>query len=286
MRSVGVIGLGLIGGSMAKAAAAAGFKVYGSDRDKAVVDRAIDDGVLAGRLEDNFADTDMLIVALYPLDVVDIILETAPKLNRGCIVIDCTGVKQIICTPLSEKLAGMGLKFIGGHPMAGKEVAGYENAEGGLFSGASMILCRDSHTDETALEEAGRFFERLGFSQIRITTAQEHDSVIAFTSQLAHIVSSAYVKSSTLDKRYGFSAGSFKDLTRVAKLNEEMWADLFLANSDAILCEIDQLTDHLKEYSDAIRSGNREELVGLLRDGRIKKENDTLAEERSACSNR
>ena len=279
MKNIGIVGLGLIGGSMAKASARAGYRVFGSDRDQSVVDAAISDGTLAGRLEDHMEELDLVLVALYPGDVVDIILELGQKLPKGCMVIDCTGVKQVICRPLSGKLAQMGLRFIGGHPMAGKEVAGYKNAAGDLFDGASMILCQDEYTDKGALDEARDFFPGLGFSRVVITTASEHDRVIAYTSQLAHVVSSSYIKSTTLDERYGFSAGSFKDLTRVAKLDENMWADLFLANRDSLLDEIGQIRDHLTEYYDAIESGDREVLVSLLRDGRIRKETDTKKEE-------
>ena len=275
MNSIGVIGLGLIGGSMARAAAKrAGCTVYGYDSNDEVVGEAIAQGVLAGKLEDHYEDIDLLIVALYPLDVVDIISQTASKLSKGCIVIDCTGVKKIICTKLSGKLAN-NIRFIGGHPMAGKEVAGYTNSCDDMFEGASMILCRDEHTDEEALKAACGFFPKLGFTQVKITTWEEHDSVIAYTSQLAHVISSSYIKSPTLEKRYGFSAGSFKDMTRVAKLNEEMWADLFLANSQALLFEINEITGHINEYSRAIGEGDRDALVRLLREGRIKKENDT-----------
>ena len=274
MKSVGVIGLGLIGGSMAKAVSSKTYsRVYGTDRSSAVVEAAMADGTLSGKLEDHYEDIDILIVALYPLDVVDIILKTAPKLKKGCIVIDCTGVKKIICSGISEKLTAP-VRFIGGHPMAGREVAGYANSLEELFDGASMILCRDDDTDEEALKEACDFFPKLGFAQVKITTPEEHDSVIAYTSQLAHVVSSSYIKSPTLEKRYGFSAGSFADMTRVAKLNEEMWADLFLANPDALLFEINAIMSHLDEYARAIEEGDRQTLVGLLRDGRIRKEKD------------
>ncbi len=279
MKSVGVIGLGLIGGSMAKAVSRTGCIVYGKDSSPAAVEAAINDGVLSGKLEEHYDEIDMLIVALYPLDVVDIISETAPKLKKGCIVVDCTGVKQIICKGLSEKLARMGLFFIGGHPMAGKEVSGYANAEAELFDGASMILCRDDFTDEAALKKASDFFMTLGFSQVKLTTPEEHDRVIAYTSQLAHVVSSSYIKSPTLDMRYGFSAGSFKDMTRVALLNENMWADLFLANSDALVAEIKELSGHLDEIARAIENEDRDALVDLLARGRIRKEKDTAAEE-------
>ena len=280
VKAVGVIGLGLIGGSMAKSIAArTGCTVYGSDMSEKVMNDAVSDKTLSGRLDDHYGDIDMLIVALYPLDVVSTIEEAAPKLKKGCIVIDCTGVKQIICNELSGKLAGMGLRFIGGHPMAGKEVAGYSNSCDDLFDGASMILCRDEYTDEKAMNAACDFFPRLGFAQVRITNAKEHDAVIAYTSQLAHVTSSAYIKSPTLNKRYGFSAGSFKDMTRVAKLNEEMWADLFLANDEALLYEIDALSKNLSEYRKALSERDRKRLVELLRDGRVRKEKDEHSEQ-------
>ena len=275
MRTVGVIGLGLIGGSMARAVSGrTDAIVYGYDADPAVVNKAIGDGVLAGKLEDHYGDIELLIVALYPADVVGAILDVAGKLREGCIVVDCTGVKKLVCDALSARLADMKLRFVGGHPMAGKEVAGYANSCDDLFDRASMILCTDEHTDEDAVFELGRFFKDAGFARIKVTTPEEHDRVIAYTSQLAHVVSSAYIKSPTLSKRYGFSAGSFKDLTRVAKLNEEMWADLFLANDDALAGEIDEIASHLSEYAEAIRAKDRDALVALLRDGRIKKEND------------
>ena len=162
--------------------------------------------------------------------------------------------------------------------MAGKEVAGYENSDAEMFKGASMILCKDENTDKDALKFAEGFFKRVGFGGVKITTAIEHDKVIAFTSQLAHVVSSAYIKSTTLDKRYGFSAGSFKDLTRVARLNENMWADLFLANEDAIVSEIDSIINHLMEFENAIEGRDRDRLVALLREGRIRKEEDERKE--------
>ena len=276
--NVGIIGLGLIGGSMAKTVRARSeCDIYGYDADPGVVERAISEGVLSGSLEGRYDVVDILIVALYPKDVVNIILKTAPKLSKGCIVIDCTGVKQAVCRGVSEKLSAMGLRFIGGHPMAGKEVAGYANSDDELFAGASMILCRDAFTDEAAMTEAEGFFRSVGFS-VKKTTPEEHDCVIAYTSQLAHVVSSSYIKSRTLDKRYGFSAGSFKDMTRVAKLNEEMWADLFLANSSELVSQIDELAMHLMEYGNAIDSGDRDRLVALLRDGRIRKETDEESE--------
>ncbi len=281
MKSVGIIGLGLIGGSMARAIDARTYcRVYGEDLSSEVMEKSLAEGVLSGKLSDHYKDIDILIVAIYPTQVVDIILKTAPKLKEGCIIIDCTGVKKSICVPLSAKLKEMGLRFIGGHPMAGKEVAGYVNSCENLFDNASMILCKDENTDDKALDTASDLFRRIGFSNIKVTDFETHDRIIAYTSQLAHVVSSAYIKSPALPDRYGFSAGSFKDMTRVAKLNEEMWADLFLANETQIVSQIDELVNHLMEFANAIEGRDREKLVSLLRDGRIRKETDEAKEER------
>ena len=253
MKSVGIIGLGLIGGSMAKAVSSRTYStVYGEDASEEVTAAAISDGVLSGRLSDHYKDIDILIVALYPTDVVNVMMKTAPELKKDCIIVDCTGIKKSICVPLSQKLEEAGLHFIGGHPMAGKEVSGYSNSSEDLFDHASMILCRDDYTDEKALADVSDLFKRIGFGVIKVTDYDTHDRVIAYTSQLAHIVSSAYIKSTVLPDRYGFSAGSFKDMTRVAKLNEEMWADLFLANEAQIVSQIDELVNHLMEFANAI----------------------------------
>lgn len=280
MKTVGIIGLGLIGGSMAKAVRKSGeFTVLGTDANENVVKQAIREDVLKDELsKDNIREVDLLIVALYPMDVADVILDYAEYMKKGAIIVDCTGVKGIICEALSQKLSGKGIHFVGGHPMAGKEVSGYSNSEGEMFGNASMILCRDEYTDEEAFQTACAFFKKIGFFRIKETTPQEHDRVIAYTSQMAHVVSNAYIKSPTLDKRYGFSAGSFKDMTRVALLNENMWADLFLANKDALVSEIDIFSEHLKEYRDALEREDRQELVSLLGKGRELKECDEKQE--------
>ncbi len=281
MKTAGVAGLGLIGGSMAKAIRAhTDLRLYGYNRTKSVVENAIGEGTLDGELTaENAKELDILIVALMPDITVSRIREYSEHLKKGCIVVDCTGVKKVITDPLSKELNEKGIRFIGGHPMAGKEVSGYENAEAALFSNASMILCRDEYTDEEAFAEAKAFFHSIGFPRIRETTAEEHDRVIAYTSQMAHVVSNAYIRSSTLPLRYGFSAGSFKDLTRVAKLNEYMWTDLFLANREALLAELDEFMTHMSEYREALARSDAETLVSLLRDGRIRKEDDEAKEE-------
>lgn len=282
MMNVGVIGLGLIGGSMAKAVHENGsFKVYGADADALVAEQALNEGTLNCKLNyDNAAECDLFIVALYPKDVVGVIKEYAGHMKPGAIVVDCTGVKSPVCKELSEYLNNLKIRFVGGHPMAGKEVAGYTNAESTMFSNASMILCRDEYTDEDAFKFLCGFFIKIGFKRIKETTPKEHDAVIAYTSQMAHVISNAYIKSDTLPNRYGFSAGSFKDLTRVAYLNEYMWTDLFLENKEFLLKEIDLFMEHMNEYRNALAQENKEELINLLGQGRKLKEEDNNKEAR------
>lgn len=276
MKNVGLIGLGLIGGSMAKAISAyTDCKVYGWNRTHSVLEEAMAEGSVDVELDDtNYSELDMLIVSLYPELVVPKIMEIKDKLKKGCIVIDCTGIKAMINNNLSESLNAEGICFIGGHPMAGREVAGYKSALTDLYKGASMILCKDAYTNEEAFDKASEFFYKLGFGRVTETTPEIHDRVIAYTSQLAHVVSNAYVKSDTLPLRVGFSAGSYKDLTRVAKLNEDMWTTLFFENKDPLIREIDVILENISKYRDALANDDKEAMRALLREGRIIKEED------------
>ena len=156
--------------------------------------------------------------------------------------------------------------------MAGMEVAGYENATPTLYRGASMILTPYAETPRYAVDRVGEFFLTLGFGHIEVTTAKRHDRNIAYTSQLAHVVSNAYVKSPGAVIHRGFSAGSFKDLTRVARLEETMWTELFLKNGDYLVKEIETIIGHLQEYADAIKKNQTETLCRLLKEGRERKE--------------
>lgn len=279
---IGIAGLGLIGGSMAKAASAfTDHRVLGFDLDEAVLSAALSDGGIQEVLgEENLPDCDLLLLALYPAASVEYVRSHLKRLRPGCLLIDLCGVKQAVMGPMEELISspeGSKLRYLGGHPMAGKEKSGYKNADRDLFRGASMILVppegrREALAQEGTLKLAEEFFLSLGFGRITLTTAQEHDRVIAFTSQLAHVVSSAYVKSPTARQHYGFSAGSYKDLTRVARLNETMWTELFLDNRDSLLTEVEGIIRRLEEYRDALSEGNRDLLFRLLKEGRECKE--------------
>jgi len=271
---IGVIGLGLIGGSMAKAINInTDHSVYGYDISESVSRKAVMVNAVEEVLtEEMLPDCDMTIIALYPEATLEFIRSHADKFKKGSIVMDCTGVKSVICREAEAIAADNGFVFIGGHPMAGLEHAGFEYAKRALFDNASMVLVPARGTAIEDVEKVKALCTSIGFSDIKITTPEEHDRMIAFTSQLAHVVSSAYIKSPTASGHKGFSAGSYKDMTRVAKLNEDMWTELFLDNPVNLSHEIECIIERLSEYNEAIKNNDADGLRALLKDGRIRKE--------------
>ncbi|MBS5145485.1 MAG: prephenate dehydrogenase [Butyricicoccus pullicaecorum] len=274
IRNVVVVGLGLMGGSFAKAVRAyTDCKVYGWNRTQAVAQAAVQEGVLDGIADDAIlGQADLIVISLYPQAAIDWLKAHIEKLKHGCLVVDFVGVKQCIVdalTPLAQK---HGVHFVGGHPMAGREFSGFAYAQEDLFRDASMILVQTESSPLWAVDAVEGFFSQLGFGRVVRCSAEQHDHMIAFTSQLCHVVSSAYIKSPEALKHNGYSAGSYKDLTRVAKLNEDMWTELFLLNQQPLVQEIDEIIKHLTEYRDSIAAGDAERLRTLLRDGRMIKE--------------
>jgi len=269
-----VVGLGLMGGSMAMAIRNyTNHEVYGWNRTASVVEKAMTEGVIHGIADaTTFAEADLVIISLYPQSTVDFLLEWMQKMKKGCIIVDLVGIKRFMEDRLAKAAQQAGVHFIGGHPMAGKEFSGYAFAAAELFHDASMILVPNESSPLWAVDEMEGFFMQLGFGRVVRCSAQQHDHMIAFTSQLAHVVSSAYIKSPEALRHNGYSAGSYKDLTRVAKLNETMWTELFLNNAQPLVQEIDEIILHLTEYRDAIADGDAKRLCTLLREGRERKE--------------
>ncbi len=273
-KTVGIIGLGLIGGSLAKA-----FKkhtdhtVLGYNRTLATAERALEDESIDGIMTiDDLGLCDMIIVALYPEATIEFVKENISLFKKNAVIIDCSGTKQKVCTELSPLCHDNGLYFVGGHPMAGIERSGYKYSYAEMYEGATMILCRDEYTNLIALKAAELLFLEIGFGRVTVTDAATHDSNIAFTSQLAHVVSNAFIKSPTAKRQDGFSAGSYKDLTRVARLNEDMWTELFFDNKKPLCHEIETIIESLQEYLDALNADDRERMRALLREGREAKE--------------
>ena len=269
--TIGVVGLGLIGASMAKTIKKhTEFAVMGYDISDEVMQSALLDETIDAQLDLENEKCDFLIIALYPDDTVEFVKNNAKYLS-DTIVIDCGGTKKKVCNELFPVAKEYDFTFIGGHPMAGVEKSGYDASTDSMFDGAFMILVPDDDVDRKTLDYAKMFFISIGFHRITLTDQTSHDRIIAYTSQLAHVTSSAYIKSPTALKNLGFSAGSFKDMTRVAFLNEGMWTDLFLQNRDFLLEEIETLEKNLAEYRKALENRDREGLYALLADGKKKR---------------
>ena len=270
---IGICGLGLIGGSLAKAYKRANENVYGYDINNAVTDYAIMAKVIDGELnEQTIGECDYIFVALYPQAVIDYVQQIAPLVKKGSTVVDLCGIKGTVCPPCFKAAEENGFNFVGGHPMAGTQFSGLKNSKETLFDGATMILVPKFNEDMHLLADLRDVLLKAGFGTVTVSTAQVHDVNIAYTSQLAHVVSNAYVKSPRSKVHKGFSAGSYRDLTRVAWLNENMWTQLFLENSENLATEIDIIIENLQKYSDAIKAGDREKIFNLLKEGRLMKE--------------
>lgn len=269
---LGVVGLGLIGGSFAKAYKEAGHTVYAYDIDKTILGYARLDGTVSKELDfDNIKDCDLILITTYIKAAAEYLEAAAPHIDRHTTVIDCLGVKKNICE-LGFKLAKeYGFTYVGGHPMAGTQYSGYKHSRGNLYKNAPMVLVPPVYDDIEFLERIKKLLEPAGFGRLSVTTAEEHDRMIAFTSQMAHIVSNAYIKSPTAGSHKGFSAGSYKDLTRVARLNPRMWAELFMDNKENVLNELDWLIAFLAEYRDAILKDDEDELTRILKEGSDRK---------------
>ena len=274
MFTVGIEGLGLIGASFAR-----GFKkrcrevtVLADNRTRATLDKALDEGTVDGILDkDSIGSVDLLIVALYPEAAVRYLEDMAPLISADTIVTDVCGLKRYICKEGFRLADEYGFTFIGGHPMAGTQFSGYDNSKADMFVNASMILVPDPSKDGNSvlgkLETIKEMLGKLEFGRFVITTPENHDRMIAMTSQMAHLVSSCYVKSPGAEEAEGFTGGSFQDLTRVAYLNAGMWTELFMENQDYLLAEIEAVQKELERYRAAIAASDSEELYKLLDEG-------------------
>ena len=270
---IDIVGVGLIGGSMAKSIKArTAHTVFGADlNDETMMLARMCGAIDAPLTDENLPQCDILLVAIRPGAAVEWVRRHADYIAKTCILVDLCGVKRAVVDNIVPIAEEHGFAYIGGHPMAGKERGGFTSATDDLYVGASMILTPDKRTDMQLLETLKTFFLDLGFAGLTFSDPEEHDRIIAYTSQLAHIVSSAYVKSPEAQRRRGFSAGSFRDMTRVARLDEDMWTELFLDDADYLTGELKILIGNLTEYLDALEAKDAQKLHDLLKDGREKK---------------
>lgn len=271
--TVGIVGLGLIGGSFAKAYHEAGVTVLASNRTEETLKFAMLSGAVDGELtEENIGNCDLVIIAVFPEAAEAFLKRMAPHIGKKPIVIDACGTKRKICSmcfPIAEEY---GFTYLGGHPMAGTHKSGFKYARANLYHNAPMVIVPPSFDDIELLDRAKTLLAPVGFGSISVTTAEKHDELIAFTSQMPHIISNAYIKSPTAEKHKGFSAGSYKDLTRVAWLNPKLWTELFLENRDCVLSELDFFINALEQYRDAVKNNDFDTLERLLDDGKRRKE--------------
>ena len=271
--TVGIVGLGLIGGSFAKAYHEAGWQVLARDADQNTLDFAKLSGAVDSELtDDKLPACDLILLAAYPAASISYFKEKAHLMGGHPVVIDCCGTKRVVCAACFPAARENGVTFLGGHPMAGTHNSGFKYARANLFHNAPMVLVPMDRDDIALLGRAKELLAPAGFGRFSVTSAREHDEMIAFTSQMAHIVSNGYIKSPTAGAHKGFSAGSYKDMTRVAWLSPEMWAELFLENKDNLLHELDMFMTHLGEYRDAMARDDLPALTRLLDEGRRRKE--------------
>lgn len=271
--TVGILGLGLIGGSLARAYALAGHTVYAAEQNDDMLAFAMLSGAVHGKLEEStIPECNLLLLAIYPAGSAGWLENNAHLVRRDTLVLDCCGIKEEICRrcfPLAEKY---GFTFVGGHPMAGTQFSGFKYSRANLFQGAPMVLVPPRFDDMELLGWVKEALTPCGFGSFSVTTAQEHDKLIAFTSQMPHVISNAFIKSPTAASHKGFSAGSYKDLTRVAWLNAPMWAELCMENRENMLFELEHYINSLQSYKTALQNRDLEGLTALLEEGKQRKE--------------
>ena len=271
--TVGILGLGLIGGSFARAFALEGHTVYAAEKDENMLSFSMLAGAVHGRLDENtISKCDLILLAIYPDGSASWLEENGAFISKDALVMDCCGIKEEICSrcfPLAEKY---GFTFVGGHPMAGSQFSGFKYSRANLFEGAPMVLVPHDFDNIQLLDRVKNALAPCHFGFFSVCTAREHDRLIAFTSQMPHILSNAFIKSPTASKHKGFSAGSYKDLTRVAWLNPSMWAELCMNNRENMLFELDTYIESLKAYRDALQVQDLQALTSLLEEGKRRKE--------------
>lgn len=270
---IGIVGLGLIGGSLAKAYKRAGAAVFGADKDRLItafakLAEAIDDELT----EERFSQCDLILLAIPPVPAAKWLKDNGPKLPKEALVIDCCGTKRVVCEAGFALAKEYGFTYAGGHPMAGIQFGGFKNSRADLFDGAVFAFVPKDHNDLRFIDKVKQLILPAGFSKLVVSSAEEHDRIIAFTSQMAHVVSNAFIKSETaLTMGISISAGSYRDFTRVAYLDADMWTELFMENRDNLKHELDVLMEELSKYARALEEDDAEAMRNLLKEGRERK---------------
>ena len=270
-----VVGLGLIGGSLCKALKKYTYHtVAGCDITRDIENAALRDVALDEVFDGNYEGYDLIVISLFPEGTERFFAENASKIGKNTLITDVCGIKGDFSQRMKKIAERNGLRYVGIHPMAGKEFGGYYNSTADLFVKANFIIAPFVDSQQSDIDLLNGLAKEVGAGKIVITSPENHDKMIAYTSQLAHIVSSAYVKSPELGLECGFSGGSFQDMTRIATMNEKMWTDLFMQNREHLQYELDTLIDNLKKYSEALKNGDADGMRALIAEGReLKEEN-------------
>jgi prephenate dehydrogenase len=271
---IGIVGLGLIGGSLARAYKEAGCTVFGYDMKESVVDYALLSGAIDKPLTDEqLTGCDRIFIAIPPLNAIEWLKGHAGMLTHDNLVIDCCGTKRDICDTAFRLMEETDLVFVGGHPMAGKEQWGLKFSSSDIYEDATFVVVLKDRNDIRLIEKVKSTLKLAGFGKIVSMTAEEHDSMIAFTSQLSHIVSSAFAKGEHLSgDGTAIAGGSFRDMTRVAYLNEEIWTELCMENRDSLLVELTRMIDDLDRFKEALENGDEDTLRKLFAEGKKQRE--------------
>ena len=268
-----VVGLGLIGGSIARRLR--GFKdtkIIGIDIDQRTLDMAMSDGVIDEGYTDGsvIKDADFILLCLYPERNVEFIKKYCKDLKKGAVITDVSGVKRFVIDSIKDVIPD-DVDFVGGHPMAGRETGGYQSSTDTLFDGASYLITPTPDNSAEAIALVREFAEYIGCVHIVTTTPKEHDAIIAYTSQLMHIVAIALCDNPMIERSTYFSAGSLRDCTRVAVINEKMWSELFLENKDELSMRIEEMQDSLEKIKEALKNDDRNKLEDIMKDATYKK---------------
>lgn len=272
--TIGVAGLGLIGGSLAKAFHNSGHAVCGYDRDVATIKAAKETKIFEDVSDSpkRVLSCDLIFIALYPDGIINFVTDNLSRFKKGAVIIDCSGIKSQVCAEVFAITQNADFTFIGGHPMAGTEQSGFAASTVSLFNGASFILTPRDGENKDLLEQLRVLLKSAGFGKVVVTTPQHHDRMIAFTSQLPHVIACAYVMSPSCPEHQGYSAGSFRDVSRVAHINPPLWAELFTGNRKELCEEIDLLIENMSRIRNAAANADTETLTSLLQEARERKD--------------
>ncbi len=268
-KEVLIVGLGLIGGSYAKRLKSKGYKVYAISRSKETIEYAINEGII------DYGDTnvskefvsrfDLIVFGLYPHVLLDWLNEYKDYIKDGAVITDVTGVKKEIVYKVDEILKDKNVSFVGSHPMAGREVYGIKNSKEDLFIGSNFIITPIESTNPRAIDVIKELGLDLGFKNISILSPEEHDSMIAYLSQLTHLIAVALMTAQDKTHLEKYTGDSFRDLTRIANINEDMWSELFFLNKEELIKQIDLFIDELNNIKELIKNDKIEELKDKMR---------------------